>query len=55
MDELHMNDFHSSCENDVHDIIFFFNDKLHKGCWLWACLDIVNAFFSFFSWHLINV
>jgi len=49
-----MNEFHSSCESNVHDITSFFGDKLHKGWWLWACLDIVNEFFSFFSWHSIS-
>ncbi len=52
---IHMNELHLSCENDVCDIISLHNNVFHMEGWPWACLDVVDDFFSFSPWHLIGV
>jgi hypothetical protein len=41
-----MNEFHSSCESDVHNIISPPIDEFHKEWWFWACLDTIDEKFS---------
>ncbi len=42
----YMNEFHSSCESDVHNIISPPIDEFHKEWWFWACLDTIDEKFS---------